>query len=651
MSDAALSGPAPTNVALPTGLADLARSRMFRPTFKESDRTAFDYQGMQQLAFRSYAPPPINDGKSLFETAPNSANPEIEAIADQTRLGFLKTNFYGMQGSRMSEADSKPGQLVARLFATPLTRYQGDVRRNTWEKIASGNFYHYTFFPAVSRTQDQIHVMSYAVVYSNFPVGAWTYTRPEYKKFFHEGGSSADDYVMVDTALLGDQNIDRTIVAALNNCHPAPKTYLTIIPMVSQEEHDAVREAGARNPFRLSGASCGCAIFAAVMGMASVHYTGYVKAIAPNTVISKDPMWMSKSDRGVNVSLNFGGWGADGVATVGKTYDFVEAVDLLDYKILWAVRTNTPIVMPTKTTDGMPLAAVARNHPSGAFRTEMLPYVMTMASAYDNKVNYLEKPTPLLIGVTITDYAVLGAYAMAALSYKKLRDLLPQTGALPVVQAESSRYMQFATAKLKTEKQSSKEQREIYKKAGKTKVERKAAARARAAKKAASDTAARKARSDVREQILAERREEVLAEDIRREKEKLKRPPSAGADALRAYMQQKADDVRAKFQVADAARNLFVQPKKEPKVKAFAAKPAPRGPPPKTVRSAPTTRASTVAPADRPRLTLRPGIRAASEAGLSVPLTGDGEGESAPAEDDEGDDDENRPRRGGRKTE
>ena len=166
--------------------------------------------------------------------------------------------------------------------------------------------------------------------------------------------------VFVDAALIGDIHCARSIVASLENSSVAPRSYIYFFPDVTKR----VRENPAY-PFdkpddhKISGASLGMAIYAAVSGWPSILYTGYTSFILPGFKIQNASEYSEKTSDIKNkywngaapqsfTNKNVTTYG-QAYVEVGKQIDFVDSVQDLPYKMILAVFHKIPIIIPMTT--------------------------------------------------------------------------------------------------------------------------------------------------------------------------------------------------------------------------------------------------------------------------------------------------------------
>lgn len=168
--------------------------------------------------------------------------------------------------------------------------------------------------------------------------------------------------VFVDAALIGDLHCARSIVASLENSSVADGSFVYFFPDVSA----AVRQ-NPQYPFlhsddhKISGASLGMAIFAAVQGWPSILYTGYTSFIVPGYKLQNTSQYAVQTGGSANAQDYYGGrfpksqtsnnvttYG-DSYVQVGKQIDFVDSVQDLPYKMILAVFHKIPIIIPMTT--------------------------------------------------------------------------------------------------------------------------------------------------------------------------------------------------------------------------------------------------------------------------------------------------------------
>jgi hypothetical protein len=175
--------------------------------------------------------------------------------------------------------------------------------------------------------------------------------------------------VMVDTALIGDEHCAKSIVASLENSSVRSGGYLYFFPEVNQQVRTNQNLPFLRSDdHRVSGASLGMAVFAAVQGWPSILYTGYTSFIVPGYKIQHNSQYAQETaiatgkPRPVNygpASLSWSTPGGQGISVYGDSYvkvakqiDFVDSVQDLPFKMILAVFHKIPIIIPMSGSFG-----------------------------------------------------------------------------------------------------------------------------------------------------------------------------------------------------------------------------------------------------------------------------------------------------------
>jgi hypothetical protein len=229
-----------------------------------------------------------------------------------------------------------------------------------------------------------------------------------------------------------------------------------------QQMSDKTKFESCGTYFQIAGASLGMGCIAAFTGMPRICYTGFVrrlntdfaptsrrqsvngkgvinKQIADNQMTGENRAYLAHilSDTGRQYSgseniqgLNSGdltpstllGHGQNSHAMqirVVKGNDIVEKVDMLSYKVAWAIGTGFPLCIPYISDMDKPLSAVLSNeafqkkqfrHKGIIFSLSLSPNAYSMVQA-EGGTRYDEVGCPVLIATTVTQAAILGAYA------------------------------------------------------------------------------------------------------------------------------------------------------------------------------------------------------------------------------------------------
>lgn len=165
--------------------------------------------------------------------------------------------------------------------------------------------------------------------------------------------------VFVDASLIGDIHCARSIVASLENSSIAANSYVYFFPDVTDEVRNNPQYP-FKNPedHKVSGASLGMAIFAAVQGWPSILYTGYTSFILPGYKVQNTSHYQQQNTNLKPTYLKGGpqSFTSNNVTTYGESYvavgkqiDFVDSVQDLPYKMILAVFHKIPIIIPMTT--------------------------------------------------------------------------------------------------------------------------------------------------------------------------------------------------------------------------------------------------------------------------------------------------------------
>lgn len=317
------------------------------------------------------------------------------------------------------------------MIGAQMSRGQLGLKNNNvtvkrWEYLGSGNaFINYARFPTVLRYRSQqkqfTAPVSMIVGYSSFKpsenkngqVGVlphnakWTEV-----KLQPNAGSNQTIQVFVDSVLVGDESCWLSILASLENSYPVNGTYIWFYPEVNDEyfAHGAI--FGHPSNCKITGASLGMAVFAAVSGWAPVFYTGYIKYIQPGKVLSRPTF----SREGVNVAAQYD------VQQVFKQLNFVDTVRDIPMKIALALACGGVIIFPSSDEYMKPMNSfIGLENTRNDFRAMMkiFPSIYTMSMAQDgvpvldpNGNNYAANW--MFMGSTVTEFSVLSSLASLA---------------------------------------------------------------------------------------------------------------------------------------------------------------------------------------------------------------------------------------------
>ena len=328
------------------------------------------------------------------------------------------------------------------------------------------NFIHCTFFPAILKRAGKVIVRPYASCYASFEPTSKSVTHQlKWKPYRLLHGHT----VNVDVTLIGNLDCEKSIISALNLAQPADGSFVWIMPAdnataTSGKDQFVLRSGGGNaNELKINGASLGLSMVATILHMAPIAYTGFVRHMYPDQRYDDDFNDHQQREMKIGTPINkytaalLGKYGrqAQGTPTsyginlpgpmgqlrqnrlltpgigstrVARSTDIVEEVDGLQYKCAWAIFTQTPLVMPHKTVFDQPLQYVldsARFRASHAVLA-LAPNAYSMVQAEEG-IPYAAVASPLLIAVTVSEAAILGAYAWIHFG---LRGKITNVGAL-----------------------------------------------------------------------------------------------------------------------------------------------------------------------------------------------------------------------------
>lgn len=302
---------------------------------------------------------------------------------------------------------------------------------DNWDSMQSGNnWYHYTFFPCVRRYKKIRRVMTYVAFYSsfdpwetarssvafggedaaNFPTPFSTQNTsqaipmspPQWQSYTTSTDivTGQSETVNVDMQYIGDDNCRLSIAAALENTRPANGSYLCFFPFVTPSvfrdeglatyQVDASTERAA-DAWRINGASLGLATVAVILGMPSIHYTGYIQYLLPGEVLNKGPDWESNP-----------------IVPVSKQINFVEYVDEIPLKAAYCAANDLPFIMPNRDEFQKPVSSKFSR--IVATIISFLPNVYTTADYEDGRQFMSQRSTPLCMVATVSEATMLSAF-------------------------------------------------------------------------------------------------------------------------------------------------------------------------------------------------------------------------------------------------
>lgn len=352
-------------------------------------------------------------------------------VAGMSRATLWSYNLFGFAGGQIHEtiygrnnAMSYAGVFGAMIKA-PLCRNQhfaGQPNDNhRWETDANPgpNFFHYTFFPGVMHETvngvPHVKVLTYCVLYSSEepshgPQGILPH-EPAFVPYTPPPGIDSEP-VFVDISLIGDVSSKAAFMTAINTAKPQRNAYLSIFPVVTTDDYRKRILAGHGGNWRVSGASLGIAIMAAVLGMPSILYTGYIRAMGPHAILARKLGKIKGTNAYYSADQARDGL-AQGLYHVEAESDVIEDVAMLAYKVAYAIAAGFPIVIPNRSMFGQPLAAILASPEFTAqhylLRAAGMSYTMTMA---EQGQAFEVNKTPILIAATVSEAAALASYAV-----------------------------------------------------------------------------------------------------------------------------------------------------------------------------------------------------------------------------------------------
>lgn len=329
-------------------------------------------------------------------------------------------------------------EAISRSMSFFTLRNQGVHNVTRWDTTpAPGTIsFHYTFFPATRVVRKKgtpyvtIDTISYIVVYHSAPMPGLhgmglgpdrQVIRPDY--FEYRMGSSV---IHVDTALIGDKSCQASVAAAIETMRPTPGWYITILPAVPGDEANKVMDAvsGKSNDpfvretiFRLSGASLGLAVAAAIGGLPSIHYTGYLTDFGPT------------STTGPNAFSQYRRLGPDGLMATLPDIGLVSNPDDVWIKAAHLARYSLPFCLPATSANNQSLRALLAKATDFRERIQMQRnplYLQLMETAVsipelEGGRNFFHRASTLLFVRTLSDCAILGSLAQVAFQGYTLR--------------------------------------------------------------------------------------------------------------------------------------------------------------------------------------------------------------------------------------
>lgn len=388
-----------------------------------------------------------NDNGDEFSSAINT-NEFLASQGPGALRGFVR-QLPLQQWIRLSYvAEGDSGRLEG--FAQPFLRA---IEPNGFFDGAD-SFFNCTLFPVVYKRsravqgqrgarQNTVFVAPFMCVYSSFPIseadgdqalqqGTSSFVQAarmgvgrSYTS--HTTAAPNSTTVNVDVGLLRDDNADRAIIGALENCRPAQGSFITFVPLITDEQFARrltdmnLDDAEQHEIYAVAGPSMGLAVYAAVMGAPPLLYTGYNSYIMPNTRIASSKDFARAEQGALNpgaMSITRFSHDSYALPKVFLGADFVDNVAEVPLKTLYALAVGYPIVIPYNSAMGHPIwqimAATDRASIHAQLAASDLFY--TMSSVIDG-VSVRPEINPILVAPTITEAVMLANIAWISMMY------------------------------------------------------------------------------------------------------------------------------------------------------------------------------------------------------------------------------------------
>lgn len=326
----------------------------------------------------------------------------------------------------------------------------GDAIAIRWEDtladgFANGKFFfNSTRFPAVRRYTEEhggskvtrAFPLTYRVCYSSH-APTWGKNglcphEPQFMKMMlrPDPGSNVEVPVNLDRSLIGDNNCVLAIMASLENSYPVADSYIYFYPEVPEKYYDQTGSPFASTDgHKITGSSLGMAVFAAVSGWSNILYTGYIPYIVPEHRMLDSPEYRAALANKYNTPHpTYKGIGPF-VDTVAKGYqvsskhivkvvqqlNFVDSVQDIPFKVLWAEMTGTPLVFPASTSMGDSIHQFLARSDNQAWLRDLLnivPEFYTMSRAQNGEpalrnIGANQIAYTLYTGSTVTEFMLL----------------------------------------------------------------------------------------------------------------------------------------------------------------------------------------------------------------------------------------------------
>ena len=312
-----------------------------------------------------------------------------------------------------------------------------DPRRYMWENDSKPQgapqcFLNYAYFPVTRRETGRdgvqaVKVSAMMVIYSSHPVPNMVAHATNYRRWktptTQWGGGSE---LWVDFALIGDDNAYRSIESAVNTMNPVSGSYITFAPCLAHNIARVAMETTAgelsndasmfRRYFLINGSSLGLAVCAAIAGMPSILYSGFINTIeGPSTKLEGS----IKTGHAVQV---------------GPTTSIVESVTDLGYKCYYSMTNQEPLVIPFTSWNNQPIRSLLEKVGSASEANQLylnMVDAMVTTDRLENGLSYMEKVSPLLCAKTLSEVNFLASLAFYAYHYAPRSDAKLNTEASP----------------------------------------------------------------------------------------------------------------------------------------------------------------------------------------------------------------------------
>jgi hypothetical protein len=269
-------------------------------------------------------------------------------------------------GAHTTSTDQMVKTLMPNQFDTKGTRLTQQAEKN------GGKFFNWSLFPVVFTSQIQgipsVQVAPYMclvtseeVPNANFIPSSRNFARQpdSYKVLTIPRQGKRPARVHVDTTFIRASltkatianETDRTgrdtvlaLAAAIKDVDAPDEMYITMFPFVLdvlfEQRIEMFRsyDVSPQEVWGFSGPSFGLALAAAIHGMPPMMYTGFLSQIGERQTLS------NASSTGLAETL------------IGA--NVIENIDLVEYKVAWAVKAKYPIIIPTTTSQLQPLTEV-----------------------------------------------------------------------------------------------------------------------------------------------------------------------------------------------------------------------------------------------------------------------------------------------------